>query len=383
MRFEAGHLFAATELQPHHIPDLRALRCAAADGIYQIGPAPDSRTLSLEACGEAAPSASALYMEGWRDRETKPIPTRMVSLKDALHLGQDCLANAAGRTFAQSTVHGGKPVRGDVIVREGRRFVARAEVRIGREFTRPVLYLGTIPKQFGHFLLDLLPRLWPVQWAKEYGYEIVAHADYDLSRATYQSPFFEAVGLSRGDVTILNEPARFSRLFKPLALYDLHRGANPAFFETCMQVTEILSARLATYRQPERVYLSRRCWGKRRILQNEEAVEALFQERGYEIVFPEQLSVLEQMAAVASAKHLAGAIGSQTYLALFQRRPETAIILAPMTFTFADDAIIAAYRQARCGFVLGTPSDMTQSPRNQDYSVDMDEVARALDTMVG
>lgn len=70
--------------------------------------------------------------------------------------------------------------------------------------------------------------------------------------------------------------------------------------------------------QDRRIYLARRP-GTHRMLLNHKTIEALLAARGYEIVYPEDLSFVEQVRMIRSARFVAAADGSAAFLMLLAR----------------------------------------------------------------
>ncbi len=63
-------------------------------------------------------------------------------------------------------------------------------------------------------------------------------------------------------------------------------------------------------------------------LVNEQAIEAVFEARGIRIMYPERLTVPEQIALLASASTIVGTVGSAFHTTLFCGRPKRTIGLA-------------------------------------------------------
>lgn len=378
--FPKDHAFPRARLDEHAIASLDEFPDkGAAPGRYLVG-APGRALRLLAGMHGDAPADDAkghLRASTWLGRPTVPLVKSLIFLEDAIHLGQDCVVDAAGAEFPESTSHEGKPARGLALARRGEDLVAQTPIAVERVIEEPVLFLGNATGQFGHFLLDFMSKAWAVEWAKARGMKVAVYATKRQGFLDFQEQLLRAAGLSGEDFVFLDGPARMRRFHRPSPLYYLHRGAHPDLIPLCARLAtnilhESFGPRGLKTGSGERVYLSRRLWGKRRILVNEAAVEGMLAGHGFAIVHPETLSLPEQIRVARHARHVAAPIGSQTYLSLFQARPASTTILAPSTFAFPDDAIISALRGVPTDFVLGPPLDPASAgPRDHDFQIDL------------
>jgi hypothetical protein len=200
-----------------------------------------------------------------------------------------------------------------------------------------VIYLGPLMRHFGHFLLEVLPRLWVFE----------AHplrkVYFHPFRKTQPVPAFlqETLDLVAGgpvDIRMIEQPTLFTRVLAPSPTFELNRAGSPSFWAWC----QAFAARAAPQAVGgERVYYSRsRLPQKKRMTVNERALEALFASRGFEVIHPETLSFFEQLARMRNCRLLAGCSGSAMHQALFMPG-NSAVVEFDSRFTGSQHAIEA------------------------------------------
>jgi hypothetical protein len=202
---------------------------------------------------------------------------------------------------------------------------------------REVIYLGPLMRHFGHFLLEVLPRLWVF--------------DSVPLRTVYFHPFRqkqpipgflqETLDLAAGvpvQIILIEEPTVFRRVVAPSPTFELNRAGSPAFWAWC----QAFAAKAAP--QPaggELVYYSRsRLHETKRMTVNEAGLEVLFASRGFEVIHPQTMGFFDQLARMRNCRLLAGCSGSAMHQALFMPR-HSAVIEFDSRFTGSQHSIEA------------------------------------------
>lgn len=377
MKFSSGQILQTVDLAYEAPPHDGWFSQPAVQGRYQVDHPSSGFVLCPEIAGEVPAQGSGLtHVMNWYRRPSPGIDRQMLSLPGALHAGQACILDQQGRWFAESTTHEGRAARGENLERRRDSLQILRDFEIRDQVEEPVIYIGNATGQFGHFLLDLVPRLWAVDQARAAGLRVAAYsASGNLQ--PFQQQVFAAFGLKPADILLFSAPLKFRQLYLPTPLYRLHRGAHADVLPLYRRIVQhLLPVRAAS---SSRIYLSRRQWERRRVLRNELEVENLFRSHGFDVINPELLSFAEQLHYAAGAVDIAAPIGSQTYLSLFQQTPGSITVLAPPNFVFPDDAIIAGLSKAQCRFFLGqTAADALSKPRDDDFSVDLKLLSRSL-----
>lgn len=212
-------------------------------------------------------------------------------------------------------------------------------------------FLGNLLPHWGHFLLDGISRLWfllhlPTDLRRE-----LKFICYDNHMPTWGWQILSAFGINEENLIFMKKGMLIKNLIMPLESYRTHVSASSEFQCVFDTIRDFYCNQLDV--QPTRkVYLSRRNQLARK-LSNEIDIESLLASEGYEIIIPESLSVAEQVQLAASSKTLIGTTGSGLYLAAFQKRDTTTIILHPKDFLLFDDFILSAIGHRKSIFISG------------------------------
>lgn len=276
----------------------------------------------------------------------------MITRRPADELGVQDVSGAVLTTFA----HGAIPVvrrtpnmfvSGAVYQADGR--LVRASQRTGGylgdhalsvdlptlpESTGPVqevagtwLYGGTWFCHFGHFLTETLTTLWP-----QVPYErVIAHPFwFGRHKLPYQLEALRLLGIDEPPAVMGGQRVRVERLLVPTRTLVPNAYAR----EEAVGVWDRMRQRVEQERgaprsdAPELIFLSRsrldaalpKNAGVRRAsrpLANGRAVDELATELGFQVVYPETMTLSEQIDLIRSARVLAGPGGSALHLSVF------------------------------------------------------------------
>jgi hypothetical protein len=214
--------------------------------------------------------------------------------------------------------------------------VVAGETLIGR-----YVYLGTLYKHFGRFLLATMARAWYLI-GLDPSVRIIAHSDrvQDTSEfSDFIQTTLNSLGIASERVLLATRDLRVEELIVPSPQFWVRLKGSPGF---CLAFDRIRSEIMRTgnfaNELPEKIYLTRRhhdqiAYANRRsrrsphkFVVNEEEVEALFASRGFHIVAPERLPFARQIAMIGNASHVAGLAGSALHMILFNSGPGTKLI---------------------------------------------------------
>ena len=218
-----------------------------------------------------------------------------------------------------------------------------------REWPRPLIwFLARDYKSYGHWWLDLLPRLFHLR-----KYHPACFEQCDLA-LPHDLPTWAVDSL---ETLIGVNPARFVRftakttdflvppwMIVPTMVHQSHyfHPAAGDFYDHAMQWA--LSQVKSPLGRAPRLFLSR---GQQRSrpLENYEEIEHAFVQAGYKVVAPENFSWVEQIALFAQAEIVAGEHGSAMKNMLFARPGTVQIVINHLNI---NQATIAALRQQPC-----------------------------------
>lgn len=167
---------------------------------------------------------------------------------------------------------------------------------------------------FGHFLLEMLGRLW---YRVENPRPRLKVA-FTVGDARPKESFLEVLrltGLLDEDMIFVTKPTRFKSVIVPdNSMYlngAMHLAHTKSVFDAMRATT--------TPSTSAKLYLTRRELPGSAVSRdvNEEMLEDFFVERGYEVFAPEKLTLAEQISLMAGAKEVACTLGTLSHLIAF------------------------------------------------------------------
>lgn len=171
-----------------------------------------------------------------------------------------------------------------------------------------VIYAGMPNSGYGHFLLDAMARLW---YAKDHP-EIPIIWD-ETALPALAAPIFDLVGI-RNRHLFLDRPMRFREVIFPVpgvAIGDYFLKGHADFLGAFNGGDPIPGKKL---------YLSRRNM-KSGIVVAEEVIEDLVRSHGFQVYYPEQHTVAEQLEEISKSSIVLGVEGSAFHSVVLLKTP--------------------------------------------------------------
>jgi Glycosyltransferase 61 len=207
----------------------------------------------------------------------------------------------------------------------------------------------SISGHYGHFIGDCLPRLHALDTCRalfgEMKVIIAGEAPTD-----FQTHLLNAAGVPSRDIVRINGLVRCRRLLLATQSLGVEHYASPTSARLFSAIRDRSSVRDVT--MPDKIYLSR-AGIKIRILENESAVERIFERHGFVVVRPETLPVERQIALMANALLIAGPSGSGLFNLAFQGRMRSALILAWDGYLHMSEMLLSAGRGCDLWYHIG------------------------------
>ncbi|KAB2808209.1 glycosyltransferase family 61 protein [Pimelobacter simplex] len=201
---------------------------------------------------------------------------------------------------------------------------------------------------FGHLLTESLSRVWawPEALALDPDARVVVCATVKRPRLLeYELAVYEAAGIPRDHVVLVDGPTRVERLISGTPLFSNPYYVDPRIAATWDAVGDQLAATAPPRAWPRRIFLSRR--ETKRACVNGPELEQVFVEHGFEIVFPEDYPLGEQVAMFRAAEVIAGFAGSGMFQIAFVREPTTVIQVGSEAYGPRNEYLMAAVRRHR------------------------------------
>lgn len=195
--------------------------------------------------------------------------------------------------------------------------------------SKKVIYLGLAHQHWGHFLVDVVQRLWFINENKKefnsgklenYWFAFAGFGNGVAEFKGNYSEFFRLFGLNTSQIIIVEEPTQFPEIIVPdIAIYPgqyIHTVFKNIF--DCVVGSAMKEAGkkfLPTY---QRIYFSRTHLKDNKEM-GEEKIQDTLERCGYKILYPEELSLIEQIWYWRTADEIACINGSITHNCVFAR----------------------------------------------------------------
>jgi capsular polysaccharide biosynthesis protein len=193
-------------------------------------------------------------------------------------------------------------------------------------------YLGRFPGHYGHFLIELLGRMWPLPNLSTAIDKYVYHgpkAPEDILHLPYVRPFFKLLGLNSNNLMRVVAPTQFDELLVAESSFQIRHHVYPDFFKLYDYIFEHVRSDFPPSPTDQPLYLSKTKLrrGVSKIL-NEIEIESYLRAKGARIIYPETMDILDQLAAVASHQMVVGVEGSALHTVVIDPRPKQILCIS-------------------------------------------------------
>jgi len=196
---------------------------------------------------------------------------------------------------------------------------------------------------FGHALTEQIARLWAWPEAKRRHPDLKALMLTNRKRTTiagWEYRLYQAAGIAPEDLVLADRPVRVDRLLSGTPMFTQPEYVHADIGEIYRRIGDDLAAEAPERAYPERIFCSRRM--DKRSCHNTGEVETFFAERGFEIVYPEDHPLPEQVQMFRSAQELAGFGGSAMFTMAFAPEPKRVFLVSSENYRAQNEALIAA-----------------------------------------
>lgn len=246
---------------------------------------------------------------------------------------------------------------------------------------KTAIYLGLAHRHWGHFLIDIVQRCWyPLQkslLSKQYGqlnskqnYDnyidgIVIPKDYIFVFAGFGDnsiefkgnylEFFRLLGLDIKRIVFVNQPTKFKNIVVPdITVYPgkyIYKVYQELFNIVCRNAMQ----EVKNIKQEQRIYFSRRHLNDIKDM-GELGIENIMKKCNFVVLYPEELSLVEQIYYWQTAKEIACISGTISHNCVFASQDLSLYVFNKMKrlvgYQFTMDAVwgrtpvyIAAYKE--------------------------------------
>ncbi|WP_413992034.1 glycosyltransferase family 61 protein [Labrys okinawensis] len=197
-----------------------------------------------------------------------------------------------------------------------------------------LIFGGRINLYYGHFIFESLSRLWYIAQKGLNGRKVLFQTQTPLEHwfgHEFVQSFLAAIGIERSDIVeCLNETEVFHDIIVPTPCMQMLGWIYPEttqkFFR---EIGNKLLKDVPTTNNNKIVYLSKsKISNKITGIVNEVEIEECLENLGVEIIYPETLSLSEQLAIFRDRKRILGGIGSVFHASGFSGGTSRQIVLA-------------------------------------------------------
>jgi capsular polysaccharide biosynthesis protein len=213
---------------------------------------------------------------------------------------------------------------------------------------------NVMPGHFGHALTEQVSRLWgwPEARAARPGTKALLFAPGGHLPA-WQTDLLAAGGVPPDQVHVATGPVRVETLVSTTPMFSRPAYIHPGIRTTYDRIGAALEARATRRSWPAKVFFTRRP-GKRSC-HNAAEVEATFAAAGYEVVYPEDHPLADQVAMVRAAGAVGGFGGSGMFHIGFAGGPKHVVLVTSETYPCHNEYLMSALLGHRLDIVVCRP----------------------------
>jgi capsular polysaccharide biosynthesis protein len=214
-----------------------------------------------------------------------------------------------------------------------------------------------------------------------------------LRRPSLEIALFTAYGIDEADIVWVNEPVWLESVVSasPMWHNENPHYVHPSIRDTWRRLSNglVIEPAKTTDGPADRIFVSRSGSFKHRFCRNAAEVEAFFEARGFHVLYPEHLSMAEQVRAFASAKTIAGFGGSAMFNLMHAEQVETVILLAHEAYTARNEHLFASVLGCDTHYfwsspdVAHPPDGWTHAAFYSPWDFDFERNGRTLDELIG
>ena len=215
-----------------------------------------------------------------------------------------------------------------------------------------VVYCGFFYKVWGHYLTEVVSRLWYAlrNDSSIDSYIFIVSKDEQQQFSGNYLEFLKMLGIA-DKVRLINKPIKFKTVVIPEEglVYDEY------YTDEFVKLYEFINQKgLAQYKGPkyERVFFSKRkCEISIMSNLNEKFLDKFFEKNGYKVFYPERLSLIDTIGIIQNAKYLCGISSSLVHNQLFGHSNQTTICIEKQAFYNAYQIMVANITKCETVFI--------------------------------
>ena len=185
-----------------------------------------------------------------------------------------------------------------------------------------VIWGGFIMDHYGHFITDTFARLWyAVKYSSDqhkiafliYNHKVNDQEKVFDSLYPYHIDLLNLLGITEDRILLINTPTQFKQIIAPKQ--SVYWGDT--YDEELSMLAYDKVRESVTPKKDKKIYLSRSKFDANMF--NEGYFEKFFEDRGFKVIYPEQMPIKDQIAYLAGADEIAATVGTLTHQILFAK----------------------------------------------------------------
>lgn len=195
-----------------------------------------------------------------------------------------------------------------------------------------VIYMNNYIDQWGHFLLDVIGRLW---YAIENTNIRIVYTSYLNETRELKNNFLQLIkllGIEENRLVYINTIKQFKSVIIPESSILTAKYYTKEYQRL---IDMIVNSALNGYKlkNNRKIYCSRKHFNKKRTMEYGEAtIENVFRKNDYEIVYMEEMDLIDQIRLLNDAKEIVSLAGTLVHNALFIRNSECKFLVLNKTY---------------------------------------------------
>lgn len=189
-----------------------------------------------------------------------------------------------------------------------------------------VVYINAFYEHWGHFLVDIVSRLWYViKNPNKYKIVFIVDEFSDIKIDGNYLEFLELFGINKENIIIVNSPTRFKSIIIP----DVSIYPGKYYTKEYKKIFDVLFKKIDyNPKIPKKIYLSRVKYRKAKSKEKgEKNIEKLFNRNGYTTIYPEAMTLKDQIAYYKSCDEMVCINGTLSHNILFANDGVNIIII--------------------------------------------------------
>jgi capsular polysaccharide biosynthesis protein len=179
------------------------------------------------------------------------------------------------------------------------------------------IYLGHLMDHYGHFLMETVSTFWAIPYLQEQRFLFHPFL-FGASIKPWMKPFFVSNGISSSKVEVIDSDLLVDHLLVPERSYGVNTFLHVRQAEVYRAVKNMVELAVVPKGVGRHVFVSRSRLSKNiRGVTNAAAFDQAMERSGFAVIFPETMTIEEQVRIYASADILCGFAGSALHNCVF------------------------------------------------------------------